>query len=553
MYQRQSLRHRLLMGGLTLATGLSSLALHAQTTDDVTPQVVGGSETQPYSRPYQVALLMNGQQGCGGTLISPNWVLTAAHCLDSASTGNLTVRVGAHRRSGGDGQVIRVSQIIKHEYWQGANGIRSGYDIAVLRLASAASQQPALLPTKAFEQQYADVGDYPVVSGWGLTYNRGTPSEVLREAPLPVISNNQCSSQLNFNIPGSVICGGGEGGRSACNGDSGGPYAVSANGRFYSIGTVSWGINCQGATAFTRTTSYLDWIEGKTGVRPGDPDPNPAPVASFSATVTGNTADFTNTSTDDSGIASSSWNFGDGSTSSQTNPSHTYSNSGTYTVTLQVTDTGGKTDTASRAVVIGDVNPPGCDGLPTWSVSQSYALGDKVAHKGAKYQAIWWSTGAAPDVYTNVWRNDGPCSGGGNQAPVAQFSASANGLTVSFTDQSSDDNAVVSYAWEFGDGTTSSLQSPVHAYAAAGTYQVRLSVSDAQGLSHSTSKTITVSDGNNSGCSGIPAWQASAVYLTGDTVSHQGRKYQAKWWTQGDNPAQNAGQWQVWRDLGSCQ
>jgi secreted trypsin-like serine protease len=81
----------------------------AQSNPDITPQIVGGSESQPYSRPYQVALLMNGRQGCGGTLISNNWVLTAAHCLDSASTNSLTVKVGAHSLSQNDGQQIAVS------------------------------------------------------------------------------------------------------------------------------------------------------------------------------------------------------------------------------------------------------------------------------------------------------------------------------------------------------------------------------------------------------------------------------------------------------------
>ena len=63
----------------------------------------------------------------------------------------------------------------------------------------------------------------------------------------------------------------GPSGRSACNGDSGGPYVAYQNGQAYSIGTVSWGRNCSGASVFTRTTSYKNWIEGYTGG--SDPDP----------------------------------------------------------------------------------------------------------------------------------------------------------------------------------------------------------------------------------------------------------------------------------------
>ena len=185
-----------------ISAGFNTIAFE----NEVTPNIVGGSETTPYSRPYQVALLFNGRQGCGGTLISKDWVLTAAHCLDNASTASLTVRIGAHSIRSNDGQSIAVSQIINHEYWRGANGIRSGYDIGLLRLASPASSEytPAKLPTQQIEQNYANVGDYVTVSGWGLTYNQGSPSDVLREVNLPVISNSSCSSQLNYSLPGSV-------------------------------------------------------------------------------------------------------------------------------------------------------------------------------------------------------------------------------------------------------------------------------------------------------------------------------------------------------------
>ncbi|QTL37723.1 trypsin-like serine protease [Pseudoalteromonas viridis] len=533
---------------------LSATAVSANTVQpgstDITPSVVGGIETPAYSRPYQVALLMNGRQGCGGTLLSENWVLTAAHCLDNASTASLTVRVGAHSISRGDGDTLRVSQIIMHENWRGANGIRSGYDIAVLRLATPAASKytPAKLPTQSIADQYAGIGDYPTVSGWGLTSNRGRPSDVLREAQLPVISNASCSSQLNFNIPGSVICGGGEGGRSACNGDSGGPYAVRVGNDFYSIGTVSWGIACSGATAFTRTTSYLDWIERKTGLKPGNPD-NPTdekPVADFSSSVSGLTVSFANRATDDNGITAYDWNFGDGNRSSAANPRHTYAANGSYNVTLTVTDTAQQTASVSKVVSIGE--PPVCD-VEAWNSTTSYALGDKVSYQGSIYEAIWWSSGAQPDVYPNVWKKLDNCDGSGDPAPVANFTVAQSGLTVTLNNTSTDNGQIVSSQWQFGDGQSASGSSVTHTYRVAGSYTIRLTVADDQGQSSTVSKTVTV--GGDDNCQGIPGWDASAVYNTGDRVAKSGVVYEAQWWVQGEDPAQS-GPWGPWKTVGAC-
>lgn len=537
---------------LSLFSTLMASSYGALAFDDVKPNIVGGSESTPYSRPYQVALIMNGRQGCGGTLISKDWVLTAAHCLDNASTASLKVRVGAHSISRNDGQTISVSQIINHEYWRGANGIRSGYDIGLLRLASPASSEyiPAKLPTQQIEQAYANVGDYVTVSGWGLTYNQGSPSDVLREVKLPVISNSSCSSQLNYNMPSSVICGGGTGGVSACNGDSGGPYAVKVGNDFYSIGTVSWGIACSGATAFTRTTSYLDWIKQKTGIGGGTTDN--APTANFSFTVNGLTAQFNDSSSDDNGINSYQWEFGDGSSSQQQNPSHQYQQAGTYTVKLTVVDTANQSNSLTKSVTVSEGHQTGCDGLTAWSASQSYALGDKVSFNGRKYEATWWSTGAQPDVYSNVWRDLGTCdTNGGDQAPTADFSFSVSGSTVQFTNLSSDDNGISSVDWRFGDGNTSQSMSPSHSYATAGNYSVTLTVVDSSGQTDSISKTLTITEGNQNNCQ-APTWDALQVYLAGDQVSLNNNVYQANWWTQGENPEQS-GQWGAWTLVGQCQ
>ncbi|MBQ4851148.1 trypsin-like serine protease [Pseudoalteromonas sp. MMG012] len=541
---------KITLSALAVFTSLLSAGISASELD-ITPNIVGGSETPAYSRPYQVALLMNGRQGCGGTLLSRDWVLTAAHCLDSASTSNLTVKVGAHSLSQNDGQVLRVSQIINHEQWRGANGIRSGYDIAVLRLASPADAKytPAKLPTADIEQQYANIGNSVTVSGWGLTSNRGRPSDRLLEVALPVISNASCSSQLNYNIPSSVICGGGQGGKSACNGDSGGPYAVRVGNDFYSIGTVSWGIGCSGATAFTRTTSYLNWIQDKTGLI----DPVDAlPVADFDVQVSQLTAQFNDRSSDDNGIIAHAWSFGDqqGGTSNAASPSYQFSQAGNYTVSLTVTDTAQQTHTTSKLVEIGVMTTP-CNGVQAWDAAQSYALGDKVSYEGFEYEATWWSQGAAPDLYSQVWKKGKACSVTTDPLPSADFSVTTSKLNATFTNLSRDNGQIVASNWSFGDGNSSTEFSPTHSYRAPGSYQVTLNVTDDQGQVSQHVETVTVTNGDTSGCNGIQPWSPSTVYTAGDKVTLNNTVYQANWWVQGENP-EESGPWGAWSDVGKC-
>jgi PKD repeat protein len=352
-------------------------------------------------------------------------------------------------------------------------------------------------------------------------------------------------------MPSSVICGGGTGGVSACNGDSGGPFAVRVGNDFYSIGTVSWGIACSGATAFTRTSSYIDWIKTKTGIG-SDTGNDSAPTANFTYTAQDLTVSFSNASSDDKGIASYAWNFGDTLTSSAQNPVHSYQQAGSYNVTLKVTDTSGQSHTTSKLVKVDDgTTLPGCSGTAEWTASRSYSLNDEVSFKGRKYQAVWWSTGAQPDVYTNVWKDIGSCDDGstGDKPPVADFGYQINGLSVNFVNNSNDDVGISSVNWSFGDGTTSQSFAPSHTYAAAGTYTVSLSVTDTQGQSKQVSKSITVADTSNT-CQ-TPAWSSSKVYQTGDKASVKGKVYQAKWWVQGENP-ELSGPWGPWTLVGQC-
>jgi len=282
------------------------------------------------------------------------------------------------------------------------------------------------------------------------------------------------------------------------------------------------------------------------------PAGNKKPTANYSYQVNELSVTFTDSSTDDKAVVSHQWNFGDGATSSQASPVHTYAADGTYSVSLTVTDAEGLTDvkTVQVAVAKGGDNT-GCDGVNAWSATTSYAVGDIVSYKSTKYESIWWSTGAAPDIYSNVWKNLGACSGGGNQVPTAGFTYSSTELTVNFTDTSRDDKGIVSHSWNFGDGTTSTQANPSHTYANEGSYTVQLTVLDAENESNSVSQSVTVSTGDTDACT-APAWSASSIYVQGDKASQNGKEYEANWWTQGDSPADNSGQWEVWTLVANC-
>ncbi len=234
----------------TPATGLDSSVAR--------PQIVNGRESVPFSRPYQVRLSM----GCGGTLISSEWVITAAHCRPRTTT---TVRVGVHKLSSNEGETIRVTRVIVHPNFgrNNANGVIA--DIALLKLQRAVTNSnaaPAALPNATVMENAANTGKLLTVSGWGQTKPTNSPqANLLQEADLAVMdpNNGQCGG-------GDVICGDYTQNRSACYGDSGGPFATKYNNKFYVIGVVHGGPACQGWTSFTKTFSYLEWIKAQTGI-----------------------------------------------------------------------------------------------------------------------------------------------------------------------------------------------------------------------------------------------------------------------------------------------
>ncbi|NRD75401.1 M4 family metallopeptidase [Shewanella sp. VB17] len=141
---------------------------------------------------------------------------------------------------------------------------------------------------------------------------------------------------------------------------------------------------------------------------------NRNPDANFSYSINELMVTFTDSSTDDKGIVSHEWDFGDGTSSTSKSPLHSYTVAGSYMVSLTVKDAEGLSDvkTLPLSITGGGEVPTDCDGLIAWDTATLYEIGDEVSFEGYQYLAIWWSMAASPALYTNVWAKGAKCSGG---------------------------------------------------------------------------------------------------------------------------------------------
>ncbi len=238
------------------------------------PDIVGGEEATPGEFPWQ-AFLRIGSYICGGSLIAPQWVMTAAHCVERddapgqpVSPSTVTVYLGKHniRQTEASQQTKSVAQVIIHPNYNPNSGDN---DIALLRLTSAATlnNRVATIPllVSPDDDPLTAPGVLATVTGWGTTSEGGDASNALQKVSIPIVSNATCNQALPWTITQNMICAGyAAGGKDSCQGDSGGPLIVpDGAGGWKQTGVVSFGLGCARPSlygVYTRVSRYIAWI-----------------------------------------------------------------------------------------------------------------------------------------------------------------------------------------------------------------------------------------------------------------------------------------------------
>ncbi|MGA6164828.1 S1 family peptidase [Amycolatopsis magusensis] len=250
------MRHRtgalvagLAAAGAVLAPGVAAAA------GGPTPFIIGGRDaTEDYS--FMVSLQQGGNHFCGGSLISADWVVTAAHCVQGARPDEVTTRVGA-REHGSGGTETGVSRIIVHPDYAGMNP--PGGDVALLQLDQAVTETPIKIAGAS-----GDAGTATRILGWGehcVEEDCGAP-DILQELDTKVMPDTDCS---NF-AAGKEICTGTDTPDAmGCYGDSGGPQIKGRPGEWELIGATSRDGDedpkcSSGLGVWTDVTFYQDWI-----------------------------------------------------------------------------------------------------------------------------------------------------------------------------------------------------------------------------------------------------------------------------------------------------
>lgn len=226
-------------------------------------RILGGREAESHARPYMASVQLNGKHVCGGFLVSEQWVLSAAHCVEDLADGKVQVLLGAHSLSQPESskRLYDVLRVVPHP---DSRRDTIDHDLLLLQLSDKAELGPAVQPL-AWQRLDRDVaaGTLCDVAGWGVVTHAGRRPDRLQQLQLRVLDRATCNQRTYHDgtITRSMMCGESNR-RDTCKGDSGGPLVCGGVAEaVVTSGSRVCG-NRKKPGIYTRVASYAAWIDG---------------------------------------------------------------------------------------------------------------------------------------------------------------------------------------------------------------------------------------------------------------------------------------------------